>query len=338
MGKHSFIDVLSSHHLAQGIRFLHEAGILSALKSPRTPDDLAVDFGVDQELLAGLLWYLDEHTDLLQQPEPQSYQLADGYQTYRKCGFLVEQYLGAYGFSNGDLGKVFRQPSLGSSFVDRKRHARAYEDLEGSGFPFLGKLIQQLGTPATLELGCGTGNLLLELAAAEPDFFGVGLDLNPNMCAAFRERVKAEGFGDRLVVLEGDASDPAQTVPREIAESIQLVAAVSLANEFFARGEEEQPLEAWLKRLAEHFPGRRLLVVDYYGRLGRDGYTASPMVLLHDWVQMVSGQGIPPSDSSGWAALYEQAGCTLLDTMEPAASKIPFFVHLVALPPEKEEG
>jgi SAM-dependent methyltransferase len=45
-----------------------------------------------------------------------------------------------------------------------------------------------------VDFGCGTGNLILPLAAAEPSTRFVGLDLNPRSVALLRERAEAAGL------------------------------------------------------------------------------------------------------------------------------------------------
>ena len=45
-----------------------------------------------------------------------------------------------------------------------------------------------------VDFGCGTGNLILPLAAANPSTRFVGLDLNPRSVALLRERARAAGL------------------------------------------------------------------------------------------------------------------------------------------------
>jgi hypothetical protein len=87
-----------------------------------------------------------------------------------------------------------------------------------------------------------------------------------------------------------------------------------------------------LSRIRNAFGGRIFFVEDYYGRLGTG--TSDPPVhaLLQDLAQLASGQGVPPPDLAGWAALYEQAGCGVLHAYEGSNDGISWFVHVCALP------
>ncbi len=56
-----------------------------------------------------------------------------------------------------------------------------------------------------LEVGCGTGNFLVQLAKAFPAAQVVGADIDTDSLAVARERVAAAGVGERVRLVEGDA-------------------------------------------------------------------------------------------------------------------------------------
>jgi SAM-dependent methyltransferase len=73
--------------------------------------------------------------------------------------------------------------------------------------PSLSGVAEQLNQGgAILEVGCGTGNLLLQLAQAFPHSRCTGVDIDPTGLAAAREAVHQAGFGERVQILEGDVS------------------------------------------------------------------------------------------------------------------------------------
>ncbi|MEI9983883.1 MAG: hypothetical protein WDN69_12120 [Aliidongia sp.] len=81
-----------------------------------------------------------------------------------------------------------------------------------------------------------------------------------------------------------------------------------------------------LSDLAKLLPGRMLVIADYYGRLNEPA-DAVPAFLLHDFVQLVSGQGIPPPDSAGWGRLYAASGWRLVHVINDDRSNR--FVHIL---------
>ena len=74
---------------------------------------------------------------------------------------------------------------------------------------------------AILEVGCGGGNLQLQLARAFPKSRCVGIDIDPTGLAAARQAVSEAGLMDRVQILEGDVSDVA---PPAVFDVVVMVA------------------------------------------------------------------------------------------------------------------
>ena len=71
--------------------------------------------------------------------------------------------------------------------------------------PSLSGVAEQLKQGGTiLEVGCGTGNLLLQLAKAFPNSRCTGVEIDPTGLAAAREVVHQAGLAERVQILEGD--------------------------------------------------------------------------------------------------------------------------------------
>jgi release factor glutamine methyltransferase len=56
------------------------------------------------------------------------------------------------------------------------------------------------GGTRVLDVGCGSGAILIALLAAQPTWYGVGLDISDEAVALSRENVQAVGVGDRCAV------------------------------------------------------------------------------------------------------------------------------------------
>jgi SAM-dependent methyltransferase len=73
--------------------------------------------------------------------------------------------------------------------------------------PELGDLKSRLERDArVLEVGCGTGRFLRQLAKAWPAAHCTGVDIDPSGLAIAREAIAASGFGDRVRIVEGDVT------------------------------------------------------------------------------------------------------------------------------------
>ncbi|KJS53984.1 hypothetical protein VM98_22095 [Streptomyces rubellomurinus subsp. indigoferus] len=319
------LDLVEGFHLAHVVAALHEEGVLAALERPGPAEELARRTGLDSAWLRTLLDYTAARTDLLERT-PDGYRATARYDPQARG--LLDQYIGAYGPNGRQLRTLLRDPRPASDTVDRARHAAAFAALDRS--PALGlmaEVIAQLGLGRLLDLGCGTGSLLRDLAERGPDFTGWGLDANAAMCERARHSLAEAGLAARVSVLHGDCTRLAEAFPAEVRERIETISATSLLNEFFADG--RTAAVAWLRGLRELFPGRALLVSDYYGQVGRREPPWPRMPALHDVVQVTSGQGVPPGDRAGWAEVYGEAGCVPVHVIEDRAGT--FFVHLLRL-------
>lgn len=73
---------------------------------------------------------------------------------------------------------------------------------------------------ALLEVGCGTGNLQIQIAKAFPNARCTGVDIDPTGLAAARQAVLDAGLADRVRIVAGDVG---AAVPREAFDVVIMV-------------------------------------------------------------------------------------------------------------------
>jgi SAM-dependent methyltransferase len=314
----SAADLAEAFHLAHAVNHLVDADLLNDQEYP--VDKLAAARGLDPVVLGGMLEFLAARTDLVSRGET-GFRLGPGLGSAERG--VIDQYLGAYGPNAAALPDILSGAVNGGSLTDRVRHARAYAGTSGAGAALLPGLLGKLGLNHVLDLGCGSGELLAELAGRDPAFHGHGVDANPGMIDVARARNLPAG---RVRFSVGDVTDPQACVPDDVRAGTEVLVASNLLNEFFGTS---GAAAGWLRLLGGAFPGRLLVVVDYYGVLGHSA-EPPPRLALHDWVQLISAQGVPPPDLDGWQSVYRPADCQLLHAIQD--SKTSVFIHLVRLP------
>ena len=317
-------DVVEAFHISHAVAALHKLDLFTALTTPVTAEELASKHALDAGILRGVLEYVSARTDLLRKSGERFVMKRNHSGGSR---FLLDLYIGAYGSNAKRLDLLLRDPSVARTAVDRVRQARAFAAVDGSTVGFLPVLIRRLEFSHLLDLGCGTGALLLSIAEQDSDFAGWGIDLNPSMCKFARARIRAAGLGKRIRIFEGDCSRIRSVLTRKVLASVGAVTACNVANELFADG-NSQAIE-WLRSLRKALPGRPLLIADYYGRLGRKKKTTSRETLLHDFAQLISGQGVPPASAAEWRSIYKRAGCRLVHIIEDKTTTQ--FIHILRL-------
>ncbi len=145
--------------------------------------------------------------------------------------------------------------------------------------PFWVNLARRTGGPI-LEVGCGTGRVLLPLARA--GFSVVGVDVSSAMLAVAREKVAAAGLARRVELVHADALE----LHLERRFPFAFVALNSFGH-FAAPGQPERALE----RLNAHLVPGGVLALDLPNPVpGAFGETTG--VLIHDYTR--------PGPMPGW--------------------------------------
>jgi SAM-dependent methyltransferase len=313
--KWNVFDLVEAYQLSRAVAVLNDLSVFQS-QTPFSAKQLAAKHGLDAMLLAGVLEYVALRTDLLRRTVRQEFVV-----TRKNSRFLIDLYTGAYGSTAEQLAEILRDPAIAPASVDRVRYARAFESLDSAALGILPDVISALEFNYTLDIGCGNGDLLAELARRNPSFVGWGIDSNPAM-----HKLARAGKGVRF--LKADGTRLREEIPESVRSQIRSITCCNFANEMFAEG-ERQAIK-WFRELHKLFPGRPLLNCDYYGRLGRTKNRKQQReTLLHDYAQLISGQGIPPATMAEWRSIYSKAGCRLVHVIEDTSTTR--FIHIIAL-------
>lgn len=320
--KWSVFDLVEAYQLSRAVAVLNDLKLFESAK-PFSAKQVAAKHGIDATLLAGVLEYVALRTELLRRTARGQFVV-----TRNNSRFLIDLYTGAYGGTANQLAKILRDPAIAPASVDRVRYARAFESFDSALQGILPDVIGALEFNYTLDFGCGNGDLLLELARRNMSFVGWGIDSNPAVLKVARARLRKALIGKRVRFLEADGARLRQEIPAGVRSQIQSITCCNFVNEMFAHG-ERQAIN-WFRELRKIFPGRPLLNCDYYGRLGRTkNRKLQRETLLHDYAQLISGQGIPPATMVQWRSIYSKAGCRLVHVVEDTSTTR--FIHIISL-------
>lgn len=331
----SLTSAIEGHYVSLIIDRLHQEGILKVMARPTLATALAEQFGLDLKVLSCILEFASTHCDMIvEDTVTGAFSVSDSYTTSRMPAHLLDQYVGAYGGCLSDLDQILRDPMAGFKLVNSERHALAFAKA-GAAPNELINLFLNLKINSVLELGCGSGKLLLELASSNPLLRAIGIDRNVNMLNQARQACSDEIDG-RITWIGGDILGVINDLDDQVRDGIDAIVAFSVANEYFA----EKTIETFLDGLSQAFPNRLLFLGDYYGCLGGspgervvDQSNASEFrrAILHDVAQVVSGQGVPPQTLQKWQDHYKHAGCTLINASQSTSAGVQRFLHIVQL-------
>jgi SAM-dependent methyltransferase len=326
MQRTDIVDVVARYETALVLDALHRTGVLAAMRVPAPAVELAQQCGVDVTMLEPLLAFAAASCTLIERGADGSFGLSGAARELRFATHMLDQYVGGYGPALTALAMLLREGGTGAALVDLRRHAAAFTNNEPPDLlSEAAKIILDLGATGVVELGCGGGQTLCALAQASPTLRAIGIDANPEAVVVAAARIHAHGLSERVRVWSGEALDVLRQMP---LDGVQVVLAASMLN---ALWRETDGVAVFVAALAQLLPGRLLVVSDYYSHLGVVG-RGSARTLLHDVVQIVSGQGLPPPTCEGWDSAYRAGGATLLQALEASGDGIDRFVHLVRLP------
>ena len=157
------------------------------------------------------------------------------YRAFETFGFHLEKFIGAYGPAVTAVDEVLRCQALGKPLVNASALAHAFAGLHQSP-QVITALIRDWKVRSLLDLGCGSGTLVVDFCKSDSDCYAWGLDQNAEMCAEARRRVEIAGLAGRVSILQANAEGAENVVSEDMRSRIDAVHASSLLNEFFRGG------------------------------------------------------------------------------------------------------
>ncbi len=139
--------------------------------------------------------------------------------------------------------------------VDFDVFARFYDADFGDydeDIPLYINFAHRTGSPI-LEVGCGTGRVLIPLA--EAGYTVTGVDISAAMLERARAKVEAAGLTDRVTLVQGDARD------LDLGRTFALI--IYAANSFMHHASQDEQLRV-LERLRDHLKPGGLLILDLF--------------------------------------------------------------------------
>jgi SAM-dependent methyltransferase len=229
---------------------------------------------------------------------------------------LVRLYVGGYGPLLGNLGSLLTgRLSLDDQRVKRLARAVASgtEDINCvHTVPAVIQMLRDQKARFILDLGCGTGGFLIQIAQLDSTLSGLGIDLEPDAIETARENARQRGVDSRLDFHCAAVGARPIDAARELLERVDTISCMFLLHEFGRHG--EGAIVETVSTIARQFPGRRLVVlesdpVDFTNGATKAGKHHGH--LDYWFVHPLSGQG-PPLSPEKWNEIFTRAHTKLL--------------------------
>jgi len=329
------VGLVSEAYLAQVLVALWDSGVYEYLRERGHVEITAAgrELNLDPEILRSLIEYLVGWGILA--PEADSFVLsAKGkpYWNYISRGVLTS-HLAGYNQLLVNLGPLLRKEI---DINDPKLNRDGRLVASGSGFALLGsntipwvlKLIKQIGGSYVMDIGCGAGDFLIQLALRWPEGGGIGVDMNADAIAKAHSNSEKAGVDQRLMFFHTKLSAEPMSIDKNILDKVDTITAMYLLHEFAGRGGSEA-IRAAIAQMVAQFPGRKLLMLE--------GEKADPAALYanpprtfaqldYTFIHPISRQG-PLRTVPEWEQIIKSAGATLVERV-PGFAQVPGWISL----------
>jgi phenylpyruvate C(3)-methyltransferase len=192
-------------------------------------------------------------------------------------------------------GNFFRRDAAAVAYACREINALCYEPsfqaaLRGLGFDF----------SVVADLGCGSGERVMEIVRRHPAARGIGLDIAAGALEVARTGAGRAGIADRVRFVEADVLTMAPLA--EFAD-VQLLTCFMMGHDFWPR----ERCVATLRRLRQLFPKvRRFLLGDATRTTGVADQDLAVFTLGFELAHDLMGVFIPTV--ADWEAVFEEGG------------------------------
>lgn len=157
------------------------------------------------------------------------------------------------------------------------------------------------GAQRILDLGCGSGQLLIDACLSDPDVGGVGLDIAPAAIEVAREKASEHGLTDRLNFVVADAFS-LETWP-DVCFGVDLISGIGVLHEQLRDGVDA--VVHILNAYADILAGEKQLLIGEPEPYYDDRENDSDFFLVH----LLTNQGLP-ADRGAWLKIFAQSRLT----------------------------
>lgn len=329
------VGLVSDAYLAQVLVALWDSGVYEYVREHERIEIAVVsqELSLEPDVLRSLIEYLVGWGIVA--PEADSFVLtAKGrsYWNYITRGVLTA-HLAGYNQLLVHLGPLLRREiDLNDPRLNRSGRLVA----SGSGYALLGsgtipwilKLIKQIGGTYVMDIGCGAGDFLIQLALRWPDGAGLGIDMNAEAIAEAQANACRCRVSDRLTFHHAKLSAEPMPLDPAVMKRVDTLTAMYLLHEFAGRG-GAAAITAAIAQLRTQFPGRTLLMLEGERADPASLFATPPRTfaqLDYSFIHPLSRQG-PLRTTAEWEVIIKSAGARLVERI-PGFGQVPGWISL----------
>ena len=318
-------------HWAQSIRrgyaisFLlysfHESGVFDSLKSlnAKSANQIAKEKNLNLEALQHGLNFLAASDNSIKRIG-NKYKLT----TLGKNRFYSNQVramsLGAVGayhiLLTNYLDTLKNKKKYGKDFLrDGALVAKSSVLTGGANYPWVANKLKKLNVDTVVDLGCGSGDIIIDFCKRQKTFKGIGLDISRSALKVAKSNVKKNKITSKIDLILGDMKNPSSYSSKLKSRNNKLAFnAIMALHEFLVDG--EQAVIKILKKMKKKFPGSYLILGEF-NKCTHNEFQKMPiyermhMLFYQEIIHGLTDQGL--ASFSQWKRIFKKSGVKLID-------------------------
>jgi SAM-dependent methyltransferase len=245
---------------------------------------------------------------------------------------VLNIYLGAYDEVLSSLEPLLKKKmKLDDPKLDRStRHAAA-----GTAFatcvntiPKVVELIKNYEFNCVLDLGCGTGDFLIQLCRENTKLRAIGVDMSTDALAQARDSSKQFDVDGRIQFKTATIGKEEIPLTSQEMKDVDLLTSMYMVHELGRDG--RGAIIELIVKLKKQFSGKKLLLIeveDFDPKLNSSEELAHYGRMDYRLIHILSRQGLPRPQMD-WHGIFKDAGCAVV---EPGVKAGGSFIYIIQL-------
>ena len=309
-----------------GMSFLlfsfHDTGVFNELKNNHSISsaEISKKLGLNNKVLESGLNFLVNADNSIIKDEKGNYQLTEIGEKRLFSDQATAMSLGAVGAYHTLLtnysSMLKNKITYGKDFIRDGRLVAISSVLTGrANYSWVAQKFNDLNVDTVVDLGCGSGDIIIDFCNKHKTFNGVGLDIDPTAVEVAQENVKKNNLESRIELIVGDMLNP-KTYSSKIHSKGEKVAfnAIMALHEFLRDG--KQAVVDVLKKMKKEFPGSYFVLGEFNKCKDSEFqnipiYERMHMLFYQEIIHGLTDQGLASLDE--WKEIFKAADVELLE-------------------------
>tara|TARA_X000000950_G_scaffold288438_1_gene405205 strand:+ start:2991 stop:4034 length:1044 start_codon:yes stop_codon:yes gene_type:complete len=184
-----------------------------------------------------------------------------------------------------------------------------------ANYSWVANKLKVLNVDTVVDLGCGSGDIIIDFCKRQKTFKGVGLDISKSALRVAKINVKKNNLTSRIDLIHGDMKNP-ETYSSKLKSSNNKLAfnAIMALHEFLIDG--EQAVIKILKKMKKKFPGSYLILGEF-NKASHSEFQKIPiyermhMLFYQEIIHGLTDQGL--TSFEGWKRIFKKSDVKLID-------------------------